>query len=1113
MDNEACFRRFQCFGKMPFMIFVWLGLLAVSGDALIAKSGKDRAKAVTNFTAIAISNQRVASAPTLANDRSVPAYPWGKCSTEPSKPVVMDSGEPCPPECPFSMMVEGQACEKLCVHASLCGQFHPVLFFADIRTMQCTPSCGAKRNQHIAGCSECLGPGICKRCARGLFGITQLELSDDGLKCVNVTLKWWYAFYSIAALVIAGVIMYVVCMAWRSIEHLRCKAKEVIADNRREEARTELCYDRGSPLYEKRNTLRETTRALEDAMRGNDKSSLQSAIARAKEAYDLLTALQTSTDDGFVHSHFHEMHTASARGGRGVALYFNWLIFGMLVALTLAGGNFVAYELSDLGRHKSEPRSCLVTDPIEDYDDMTMMSSFVARRSVNALVHETQRFSDRVTDWTKPILDAVRASVRVVANEAPPTGSIAERYAQVHKRMFSASITMYIIVMLLVFGFTVFQLGWVSARFENHETHAKSFAAVVTGLPLDLFDGKLLTEFFRQILKKPDEDLRNLWQVHGGTRGEDRYWENVALQDRFWVVGTSIAYDFNLQQDAIGKEIDSWVNDLDMLQSNEPSYAIPDTAIDATSRGMQTETRGNILEQLRDEVPKKDDPYIFDEGLLKFVGLEEERETTLNGSGTAFVIFATEAARDAVVALASTKDFKTFSMPGQDDIPYNLGVAPAPCEPVSVKWENFGPLSNLTPKLLMSILVIFLTMFVWIALSLPSAVFIADLALIPGVRPGFAQNLILGLLIAVGNQLIALVVELVTSWMGFLYKDSRDVAVLGLAFIGTLVATVFDLCVVAMTAHGMVLEDAFHGRDAGYEPVVANELFGLTVPGYLVLPYLGMPIGEHVLPYFLAKFLIRSHAKVTLRSATRAMKSPSFDICWRYSDILNNTTICIVLLFFCSNRAWMTMSVLFLFMVIIYMIDKYLLLRVATPTVYDTHRLSSAFTLWWCLPTTMLACLISHWGYRSGSISSVAVCFAIPIAHALFFVIALLQLESWLMQSDDKEPVLYPDMIRRLQKTRKQWDYFNTNPVFCLRTRCHGAEETGWKEVVRFQQSGSSSYAVQEPNTGSPTSLSSRTLLESDECLPFKLGSLRVLDPMIKEQHYIRKSRQQPVGP
>ena len=35
----------------------------------------------------------------------------------------------------------------------------------------------------------------------------------------------------------------------------------------------------------------------------------------------------------------------------------------------------------------------------------------------------------------------------------------------------------------------------------------------------------------------------------------------------------------------------------------------------------------------------------FDQALLKFVGLEEETEPTLHGSGSAFVTFATEAAR------------------------------------------------------------------------------------------------------------------------------------------------------------------------------------------------------------------------------------------------------------------------------------------------------------------------------------------------------------------------------------------------------------------------------------------------------------------------------------
>jgi hypothetical protein len=896
---------------------------------------------------------------------------------------------------------------------------------------------------------------MCKRCARGLFGITQLELSEDGTRCVNVTLKWWYMFYSITGLLIVALVTYVVSLAWRPPEAADCEEKLKKAQNHREAVRTEM-------------------------MHANE---------------DMQNMWRTS---------FHSVNTAAKRGGQGIVLYFNWLIFGMIVSLTLAGGNFIAWELSDLGRHTQIDKSCMVTDPIETYDQVTISTY----ENMGTSAHRTQRHGllEYWSDWGHQITDAVRASMRIMVNEAPPTGSAAERYDQYHQRMFKASIAIYIVVVAMMFAFNIYQNGWVTARLTKQEPQARGYAAVVSGLPKDLFHGTYLTAFFREVFAK--ENLTNLWEIHGGCRRDEL--KDVPLEDRFWVVGTSIAYDYNLQQEAIEKEVQSWVYDLELQSSSPPElnvkYDLASRAVsgalptDTKSRGIQTETRGDILEQLRDVVPPQNLHPMFDQALLKIVGLEEEREPTLHGSGKAFVVFATEAARDAAVSLSHSKDFPRFTKPIQrqasalnksnEPLTYKLAVEAAHCEPVSVKWENFGPLSNFVMKLAMSMLMIVLTMFVWIALSLPSAIFIADLALIPGIRPGFVQNLILGLLIALGNQLIAIVVDLVTSWMGFLYKDSRDVAVLALAFMGTLVATVFDLSVVAITAHGMVLEDAFHGRDAGYEPVVANEIFGLTVPGYLILPYLGMPIGEHVLPYFLAKFLIRSHSKVTLRSATRAMKSADFDICWRYSDILNNTTICVVLLFFTSNRAWMTMSVLFLFMAIIYAIDKYLLMFVSTPTVYDTHRLSEAFALWWCLPTTMLAGLVSWWGYRSSNIQSYLFCFAIPFAHALLYLIAMNVLNVYLLQTDEKDPVLYPDMIRRLQKAGKPWDYFNTNPVFCLRTRYLGAEATGWKEVERFQHKVWSGGSV----PGSPIFDDEK---QADECLPFVRGSLRVLDPVL----------------
>jgi len=670
----------------------------------------------------------------------------------------------------------------------------------------------------------------------------------------------------------------------------------------------------------------------------------------------------------------------------------------------------------------------------------------------------------------------------------------------------SLPIVVYIVVVGLVFAIFAYQLAVVIHGYHAQEPHARGFAAVVSGLPKQLFHGKVVTSHFRDLFEREEKNLQKLWEQHGGERRDD-FDRTVSMKDRFWVVGTSIAFDFNLQQDSVNHEVHCWIEDLEResesrvpalsreasARSNLPNQVSANTQTRTeslvTNRGMQTESRGNILEQLREEVPEHTQQPIFDNTFLKFMGLEEEVETTFMGSGSAFVVFATEAARDAAVSLYRGADAPRFQLPNSDQT-FRLTLSPAHCEPVSIKWQNFGPLSHFVVKGVLCVVMIAFSMIAWIALSLPSAAFIADTALIPGVSPSFVQNLLLGLLIAVGNQLIALVVDIVTEWMGFLYKDSRDVAVLGLAFVFTLCATIFDLLVVGVTAHGMVLENAFKGRDAGYEPVVANEIFFLTVPGYLVLPYLGIPIGERVLPYFLAFYLIRSHGKVTLRSAKMAMRSPEFDICWRYSDILNNTTICIVLLYFTSNKAWQVMGVLFLFLVIIYVIDKYTLLYAATPAVYDTHRLSTAFAFWWCLPTTMLAGLISYWGYRSRAITDFGLCVAIPILHVVVYLTAMSIMEGVLRDRRDaaKQPVHYPEMMRKLVQQGKPWDYFNTNPVFCLRTRYLGADETGWKEVVRFQQTGRWDDA---------TSQDGGDCKESDECVPFVRGSLRVLQPTL----------------
>jgi len=225
-----------------------------------------------------------------------------------------------------------------------------------------------------------------------------------------------------------------------------------------------------------------------------------------------------------------------------------------------------------------------------------------------------------------------------------------------------------------------------------------------------------------------------------------------------------------------------------------------------------------------------------------------------------------------------------------------------------------------------------------------------------------------------------------------------------------------------------------------------------------------------------------------LRHATNALRCPEFDICWRYSDILNNTTICIVLLFFTGSRGWKVMPWLFGFVALIYVLDKYLLLEAATTTVYDTTLLSSTFARWWCIPTALLAALISFWGYQATIMTSVYLCVALPVLHIVGFLIVMFMVEEACVSAHGG-PLMYDEAAKQLRGTCRPWDFFNTNPVFCLRTRCLGPKISGWEEVAA--QSGFDE--------------------QPQECVPFSRGSVWLLKesrkPVLPQPQSQRRDR------
>ena len=91
------------------------------------------------------------------------------------------------------------------------------------------------------------------------------------------------------------------------------------------------------------------------------------------------------------------------------------------------------------------------------------------------------------------------------------------------------------------------------------------------------------------------------------------------------------------------------------------------------------------------------------------------------------------------------------------------------------------------------------------------------------------------------------------------------------------------------------------------------------------------------------------------REAERCLELPEFDIPWRYADALNSFALSLALGAFASPYGWQVLGWLCVYLVTILLVDRLLLLRHSSFTVYTTCTLSIAFGLLWCVPVGICA--------------------------------------------------------------------------------------------------------------------------------------------------------------
>lgn len=277
-----------------------------------------------------------------------------------------------------------------------------------------------------------------------------------------------------------------------------------------------------------------------------------------------------------------------------------------------------------------------------------------------------------------------------------------------------------------------------------------------------------------------------------------------------------------------------------------------------------------------------------------------------------------------------------------------------------------------------------------------------------------------------------------------------------LVFLATMMNTALDMCIVMFVLQGISLNMARHGTldQSHYDRVIASELYGLIMPGYLITPYIMNPLLGDLLPHYVHKRLIRSTTGASQGAVERKFMCPPFDLSWHYSDLLTNFSVCLPLLLFDTYYMYRIMFFLMCCTVVNYCIDHIRFLRATSQTAQLSSLVDVIFYHWWCLPLGILANITVHWVMAAGLVEpgqELVIQVVIFMLHCTVYIAFL----RWILHSEELVPesmdkdrvklkteVSYKEMCQEHCAQMRFYDYFNTNPVQVLRSwlLCDGSE-------------------------------------------------------------------------
>jgi len=420
-------------------------------------------------------------------------------------------------------------------------------------------------------------------------------------------------------------------------------------------------------------------------------------------------------------------------------------------------------------------------------------------------------------------------------------------------------------------------------------------------------------------------------------------------------------------------------------------------------------------------------------------------------SDTAFVIFETEEDRDLAVAAVTQKG--GFVVGG-----WTAMLEAAEKEPESVFWKNFDRASRGTKtlRLMRGIVLILIALLLWSLLFYaPYAWVITTWNYDNGQQPPLVYSTAFTVVVCIGNVIMYQICSKVSDDIGFKFRDGRETSYMlmytiacGLNILVDMVTTYFMSFYIMAGLHFRTYEgtEIVHLPSfwEKFESYAIQRMLGASVvkyafPSTYLLPFLAEPIATIAAPSLLSALIVRTHPEIGGRKAEGALQFPEMDL-GRYSDILLNVVLGILILFFpggYTHWLFLCMAASHLY---IYAFDHARVLRVIPKCNFadDTTDWWSRVMLAPCCGL-ILACAVfkgncQDFGYCRKGVTLFVYCSAVFVVHIvvhlslLKFVVPLCS-----KREHDYSSASHPTYERFNADNPGGW--FALNPVHCLRSR------------------------------------------------------------------------------